>query len=366
MKKSKLNVLFIVYTLKKDGVSKSLETILNNIDLSKYNIYLRILAYSDFDIKINFKPEILYPSEIEFWNSIISNKYYSYIEEKYDIVVSYSDLLSTKYIIDSNTKGKKIAFIHGKFESIHKGYTNEYLKQLYDSIDNIICVSKSVQSSLLLNLGREYGNKSRVIYNPIDVEKIKQSSLENDGCEIFSQSDKDVNIICISRLSPEKRIDKIIKIHKKLLDENIKNKLTIIGEGELKEYLINLINKLGVNKTCKLKGYIENPYPYIRNSDISILVSQEEGLPLVIMESMVLQKPIIGTQVSGIIDLLENKYGMILKEDEESLYEGLKQMILNENIRSEYINILSKVDKFEFDKNEIIKKIETLFDQICN
>lgn len=366
MKENKLNILFIVYTLKRDGVSKSLETILNNINLSKYNIDLRILAYSDFNININFKPQILYYSETEFWNRIINNNYYSYIEDKYDIVVSYSCLISTKYIIDSNTKSKKISFIHGKFENIHKGYTDQYLKCLYNNIDNIICVSESVQSQFLLNLGREYENKSVVIYNPIDIENIRLLSLEKTDLKTFNQPDKDIKIICISRLSPEKRIDKIIKVHKRLLDENIKNKLVVIGEGELKDYLSELIKKLEVNKTCKLKGYVENPYPYIKNCDISILASEGEGLPLVIMESMILQKPIIGTQVSGVVDLLENKYGMILKEDEESLFEGLKKMILDKNLRNKYIDTLSEIDKFKFDKNEIMKKIEDLFNQICN
>ena len=67
-------------------------------------------------------------------------------------------------------------------------------------------------------------------------------------------------IVAVGRLTKSKRFDILIKAHKLLLDEGINNKLIILGEGELRFELSQLVKILEVEKTVLMPGFKKNPY----------------------------------------------------------------------------------------------------------
>jgi glycosyltransferase involved in cell wall biosynthesis len=106
-----------------------------------------------------------------------------------------------------------------------------------------------------------------------------------------------------------------------------------------------------------LKGFQKNPYPYIKFSDIFISTSYSEGYPLVVCEAINLGKPIVATKVSGTTEILENgRCGLLVEQDEESIYQGLKQMIRNHTLRENYAKKAEQRAKI-FDVNESMNRI---------
>ena len=84
----------------------------------------------------------------------------------------------------------------------------------------------------------------------------------------------------------------------------IKNEIdfeaVIMGQGVLKNKIINFIRENKLKKHVKLISYKSNPYPYIKQSDFVILTSLHEGLPNILLESIILKKFIISSDcVSG-------------------------------------------------------------------
>ena len=128
------------------------------------------------------------------------------------------------------------------------------------------------------------GSESVVVYNPVDFERIVNNSL-------VSVNNVATNyLICVGSLTDRKRINLVIEA---LAKSNTMYNLVVLGEGPNSNSLKELVIHLGLNDRVKFLGFVKNPYPYILNSQGLVLASTYEGLPTVLIESLVLKTPII-------------------------------------------------------------------------
>ncbi|WP_053985598.1 glycosyltransferase [Niameybacter massiliensis] len=171
-----------------------------------------------------------------------------------------------------------------------------------------------------------------------------------------------LHVVTVGRLVWEKGYERLIHIHARLIREGIKHTLTIIGEGVLHSELEKLIQKLEVEQSCKLLGAKSNPLPYMKQADLFVCSSLSEGLSGVVVESMYLNKPIVATRSMGPSELLqEGAYGLLVDNTEEGLYEGIKRMLQDEELRAYYTYRLENSPIFPFDETLILKQLEALF-----
>ena len=101
-------------------------------------------------------------------------------------------------------------------------------------------------------------------------------------------------------------------------------------------------------------GPKKNPYPYFKKCDSVILTSNFEGYPVVYIESLVFNKPIITTDVSDSKKDIEGKYGIVTPRTEEGVYEGMKQYLENGFTTHEF-------DAQEYN-DEIARKLEKIIE----
>ncbi len=71
----------------------------------------------------------------------------------------------------------------------------------------------------------------------------------------------------------------------------------LLGDGDDRAKLTQYINENDLKDNVKILGFIENPYPYIKNSIATVLTSLSEGFSLALVESVMLNTPIISTDV---------------------------------------------------------------------
>ena len=198
--------------------------------------------------------------------------------------------------------------------------------------------------------------QKEVIYNYIDKENVLKKANKNEDIE-FEFNNNIVNFVTVARLVKQKAIDRLINIHSKLIKNNYNHNFYVIGEGPEKENLEKIIKDQKVEKTFKLLGKKENPYPYIKNATYFCLMSKFEGYGMVIEEAKILNKPIIITDTAAREALRDYKNSKILNNNYEDIYLGLKNIIENYN-KTKQINFESK--NLEYDNKKIIKKIEEL------
>ncbi len=309
--------------------------------------------YTDFN---TWKRKVI-PLKILFFKNKIYNKY---IKENYDVEVAFLEGPITRLFSVKNKKTRKIAWIHNDITKVFgsglKAKIKKVLdKKIYSKYETLVFVSKDnfrKFNELYSEIRNEYLEpvKKEIIYNYIDKERVKNKSNEN----IKEAFNKEVlNFVTVARLVPQKAIDRLIKVHKKLIDNGFNHNFYVIGDGPEKENLEKLINSEQIEQTFHLLGKRENPYPYIKNADFFCLLSEFEGYGMVLEEAKILEKPIIITDTAAREAVEKYNEAQILENTQEGIYNGLKDIILKGKIQK-------NEQKMEYYNGNIIKKIKEI------
>jgi len=234
-------------------------------------------------------------------------------------------------------------------------YKKFLLKTVY-KLPNVIKII-TCSSEIEKKLNNDYGLKNtKIIYNPIDLKLIKQ--------KLLAQKLVDFDyILAVGRLRRQKGFDILIKAFAK---SDLKNmiKLVILGEGEERKNLEELIGRLDLKNQVLLFGKVDNPFIYMKYAKFFILSSRHEGFPNVLLEALACETPVIATNCeTGPSEIIENeKNGLLIPvEDEKALKEAMEKLFHDkglynklkansskniekyciENIVKDWINLLS-------------------------
>ena len=368
-------ILFCIESLCDGGAEKVLTTLLKHIDKSKFDITVLLITETgiyvdevkkycnvksmlpDYNKLNNFFDKIKYKLDYKFIYSADSKKVYKkYIRKEYDVEIAFIEGFATKLIANSPNKcSKKYAWLHTDLinnpwtKSIYESLDEE--KKCYKKFDRVLCVSSDVKEAF----DKKYNtNNSLVQYNPIDEKEIIEKSKE-----FIVNKQSDLQLIALGRLVPQKGYDRLLKCVKKLKEEGYRNfNIWILGDGIQKEELEEYIRINSLSKFVSLLGFKKNPYPYIAASDGFICSSRSEGFSTVATESLILGKPIYTVNCAGMKELFDDvACGIIVNNDEDSLYKLLKLILMNEK------NFLSGIKKRQeyYLLDSRIKEIEKLF-----
>lgn len=169
----------------------------------------------------------------------------------------------------------------------------------------------------------------QVLYNTNESKKIRKLSDENITVDMDKEDT--VNIIGVGKLLKSKGFDRVLRITKQLIAENYSVHTYILGEGPEKEDLQNYIENNGMKKNVTLLGYQINPYKYISKCDLFVCASYAEGFSTAATEALILGVPVCTVEVSGMKEMLgeNNEYGIVTENNDEALYQGIKELINN-------------------------------------
>lgn len=177
----------------------------------------------------------------------------------------------------------------------------------YRRADVIVANSKETAEDLTSLTGK----KAECIYNPTlsdNYEILASEAVEHP----WFQSEIPV-IIGVGRLALPKGFDTLIRAFA-ILQKKIDARLVILGEGDKREELNDMINELNLQNKVWMPGYEKNPYRFIKKSDLFVLSSLFEGLPNVLIEALALGVPCVSTRCkSGPREiLLEGRGGYLV------------------------------------------------------
>lgn len=341
-------ILFFINTLSVGGAERVLVDTVNNMDKGKYNITVQtVLDGGEFSG--NLCSYIEYKSIIKVKNAFLK-KLFAYVlsflipprivhrlfvGNKYDYECAYLEGVPTKIIAASGNKNsKKYAWIHTDIcnnLNIDKvfGSVNEQIER-YKKYDKIICVSEGVKDYFTKLCG-DFDNAS-VVYNVINDEKIKALAEE-------AYSEEGLKIVTVGRLEEQKGYDRLLRVHKRLINEGFKYKLIFVGDGSKLGKLQAFVKENNLAEYTEFAGYCDNPYKYMEAADFLVSSSRVEGFSTAVCESLILGKPIVATDCCGTKEILgDSEFGLVVENNEDAMYEGIKRMLSDENLRLEYSN----------------------------
>ncbi len=188
--------------------------------------------------------------------------------------------------------------------------------------------------------------------------------------DIFERDDtcqnNTIDIINVGSFIHDKAHHILIKAFAKALNINKNLRLKLLGDGPLRQELVDLIHTLKIEEHVLFCGYIEEEtelYKNLSSSDIFVLSSVTEGFPRVLYEAMCMRLPIISTNVGGIPYLLKNKENALITEsnDINGIAEAINLMIKDQDLRKCIIKSASETldDVFRrMDSSQISKLLK--------
>lgn len=284
--------------------------------------------------------------------------YHQSIKENYDTEIAFLEGPITRLLSAKNKNTKKLAWIHNDISSVFGNGIKSKLKrkldyQVYNRYEKLIFVSEDNKQKFNETYPDIQKEKEEVIYNYIDKGNVIKKS---EDVPFIAFSEKEINFLTIARLVPQKAIDRIIKIHSKLIHEGLKHNFYVIGDGPEKQSLEKQIKEQQVENTFQLLGKMENPYPFLKKADYFCLLSNFEGYGMVLEEAKILNKPIMITNTAAREAVVNYKNSMIVDNSEEGIYEGLKQIINGKSkIQNENLT--------DYENKEILTQIENVLEE---
>lgn len=387
----KKNILIRIGSLRHGGAEKVLATFLKNLPDDKYEIDLLLNLYSGkylteipgwIDVLYLNKGEMITTNRLQDIPVKAFRVMYQFILKKFPKLLYSTILKNKKYdvefaaihgfrdeILNSPLKNsKKIVWIHNDLRKTHfHNYTDNEIRKFF-GFDKIMVISEHIQKDFE-SLAKNENEKSRIvrIYNPLDTEEILRKSQEprvKSRDKHPETSNRQPVFVSVGTVFPQKGFDRLLKVHKKLLEEGYNHRLKIVGDGYDFENIKKLKSDLGVVDTAEMTGFSDNPYPHISNADFFVLSSRYEGFPTVLFEAITLKKKIIATEVSGVREMLEGgKLGLIVENSEAGIYEGMKKALTKPesfNAYSQELNTYKMPFTLENSVQSIIKIIDDL------
>lgn len=276
-------------------------------------------------------------------------------KNNYKAVVGFMEGKSTDLVAEIGVKIQKIAWVHTDVRKMDIFTDTAKVFAIYDKMDRIVFVSKDAKKAFLERFADVHSHLD-VIYNVIDEDNIICLS----GRDEVEKSAK-FTFLSVGMLRKEKCQDRLVRIARRLKDLGYDFQILIIGDGPLMGYLSELIAKSGVAEHVFLLGMKENPYPYMKRCNCFVLCSEFEGYGIVVKEALLLKKLVLATDVAGPREILEDgKYGLIVKNDENSLFQMMRH-VLELHCENREVDVLQNVIHYQGDNEHIRQQLVALF-----
>lgn len=391
--KNKKKLLFCIENLRQGGISKGIESLISEIDHDKYEINLFCINRTDGPYKESLKAHLTYKQNrilyylstfykehsgvekylllfFKAFNKILKKmttfdlfEYHLECERKkietdnYDIIIAYSEGIITKFVSKIRNK-KKIAWIHIDYKRYLEYYQGVNELPIYNAFDYIIIPSKFSKESFI-DVFPSLKERVLAIPNLLNIGNISKRTNEplNDTEDFSNEL---FTILSIGRICSEKGFVKIPKIVNELRKRGNNFKWYIIGSGSEIEtgHLKQEIKKERVEDFVILIGAKDNPYPYIKNSDLVAVTSISETFCYVIGEATIIGTPIIATNFGTVEEVLNRQYGII--SDIDSFADNIHNIMNNKYLYSE---LKTNIKKYKHNNNIVLEQLYSIFNK---
>lgn len=226
------------------------------------------------------------------------------------------------------------------FHSSRADFFPTETRTAFEEFDGVIAVGKGVRQML----ERTYplsAEKLLSITNYVDAQSILRSADES-----VPFPDGDIPTICTcGRLSHEKGFDLAVDAAWILKEKGYPFHWYFVGDGSERPRIEKMIGSYSLRERIEITGFLQNPYPYMKNCDIYVQTSYEEAQPLALMEARILGRAIVSTDTVGGESILDGgRYGALTPVDANGIADAVAKMLSDPSYRASFENKYSPQD----------------------
>jgi glycosyltransferase involved in cell wall biosynthesis len=293
----------------------------------------------------------------------------------YVVTASLASIFSPKSVIFASRFGNTISsfFQEIKKNSQFKYYLQYLANKLVIYLSDIIIVqSNHMLDDILKTFSLKEKSMKKIvkINNPISVDNInlnaKTKAIPGNLEKIFNNN---FVFISVGRLDYRKNYESLIKAFKAVNELHHNSRLVILGEGNYRDALEELLVELDIVDFVSLIGFIDSPESIVSHADFFVSSSLYEGVSNSLLESLALGVPVIATDCpSGIGEIVtngENGYLVSMKGDIVKNLSERMSFVIKDNKKLDPKRINKKIRE-GFDSKVVIKEYEDVLNQLLN
>lgn len=364
-----VKILFLIHDLGRGGAEKVLVNLVNNMDPSKFDISVTALFGGGVNEQF-LAPHIHFRA---VWPRAIPGNSYLMklltpkqlhrlcVKEHYDIEVSYLEGPSARVVSGCENPDTKLAcWFHSTpktAEEAAKAFRGvAEANDCYGKFQKVICVSQWMKRSFETCFPGL--PKADILYNTVESDRILELSAEGAAEDCFA--DGAIHLIGVGSMKPVKGFDRLIRIHDRLCREGYPVRTILLGQGPDLTKLQQQARDCGRESSVIFPGYQTNPYKFVAKSDLFICASHAEGFSTAATEALIVGTPVCTVEVSGMREMLgDNEYGIITENNEDALYEGIKDLLDSPEKLAHYKKKAIERGK-RFSTEETVKAVEEM------
>lgn len=388
----KKNVLMYAGSLAQNGLTTAFMGLVNHIDPEQYNylitFYYKVTKPNEmqvhrFDKRFNYMA-MQSSKNLTYWEAICQYLYFNlnintvftrravaktatrdvkrcFCGIHFDKAIHYTGY--EKFIIHmlAAMDTEKIIYTHSNLmeeRKMSRGVHYNSLMRAYDSFDKIVIIRDTMRKEIVGHVPSVDKSKFHLARNFNNIEYIRsnaQKAVEFDEetwCSVSLErlneilnDDSTAKYINIARYSEEKSQDRLIEAFNQFNSEHSDAYLIIVGSGGNKFENIRALAEETNPDRVILVNAVSNPYPILKKCDVFVLSSHHEGMPMTIMEALILGKPVVCTDITGPREFLQSKEcGFIVENCVEGITDGFRAYIDGR------LDSLKKFDAEEFNR----------------
>lgn len=394
-------ILFVIESLVCAGAEKSLVTLLNLIDYTKYAVDLQLFSYGgEFEEmlpeEVNLLPPLPYfastgeslksaltrnlswqerrflwgrvkysaalrsgdynnpQKAVLFWKNV--HACFETAETEYDVGIAYAQGTPTFFVADCVKARKKFAWVNVSYRL--DGKYQQFAVEKYNAFDKVVCVSDSAEE-VFRSAFATVADKTTVILDINDGAMIERMSmLESSAPQEMARDGW--RLLTIGRFAPQKGYDIAVEACRILKEQGFDFTWYALGRGTLKNEILALIAEKGLEQNFVLLGTRANPYPYIRQADIYVQTSRHEGFGLAIAEARMLNTPVVTTRFDAVYaQMIEGENGLVVDMEARAVADGIRKLMEDKALYDHIVEFQKQEEKGNYAE---IQKFYTLIE----
>lgn len=245
-----------------------------------------------------------------------------------DVIHTHRYVLPYAFLASMGFKVKRVHTVHNVAQKEQTKVGKNINRVLFRYFNVVpVALSKEIQRTIQEVYGLP-DNRIPVVFNGIDLSRciVKESYARKDT----------FTVLHIGRFMDVKNHELLLRSFARFKGQHSDARLQLLGDGELKENMMQLAGQLNITDAVEFAGLQSNVYPWLHNADVFILPSKFEGMPMTLIEAMGTGLPIIASNVGGIPDMLSSqKEALLIEPKEEKIIEAL-EMVYSDAKKREY------------------------------
>ena len=371
MAKRQKKILHIVEDLKIGGLEKVLASIVLSLDKNRYDVQVLCLSAGGYvadelmekgiAVRILGKKSYYNPWQVLTLAGLVRC-------ERLQIIHTHGYFASTFGRLAAILANVPVIITHVHSTYYDYGRRNLMIERLLSVFtDCIVCISGAVQKFVVENEHIRV-ERTRIIYNAIEFQS-KGLSIEDKEKKrtLLGISPRDVVVIIVASLTANNGHHVLLNAFEKVHRNHPLLKLIIVGEGPLRMELQKETSASGIESVVIFTGLRKDVHELLGLSDIFVLPSiSREGLGIALVEASAMSLPVIGSDIGGIPEVIENQVNgfLVPPGDVDQLAHAIETLDSDQNLRMRMGQRGRKIYEEKFTLSRMIQQIEALYNYL--